>query len=339
MTLNSDQQGAVAQVTTVFNADNDALAAARQETAQTKQQLAAANQQISDLQLALDQCQHPVPPGPGFMSGCSVNGPAFKAPPNGLGYTNTHITRVFLRQLPAGSTWDNVKAYDERGAEAMLASPRFFPTVKSIPGDSAATQDLKDGLKYGTDVVWISFKETDPNLVDAFFDTMPTNLEEEVWGTYHHEPEDDTASETPQQFRAKFAQMTPVLRAHAIRAAIIYMRYTFTPASGRNWQDWWPGDANVDIFGADSYNIGNKKGVYSDVGNQLQPVAEAAASKGKPWAIGETGASVFNGKKQPRADWAGQLKAKAAELGALGITWWDQDSYALDDVTGPVWFG
>lgn len=340
MTLNSDQQGAVAQVTTVFNADNDALVAARQETAQVRQQLVAANQQISDLQLALDQCQHPVPPGPGYMNGCSVNGPAFKGTAQGgLGYNTINMTRIFLRQLPAGSTWDNIQAVAEVSPSAADASPFWLPSVRSIPGDSAATQDLKDGQKYATDVLWISWKETDPKLVDAFFDTMPTNLQEQVWGTYHHEPEDDTASETPTQFKAKFAQMAPVMRDHKIKAATIFMRYTFSPGSGRDWHDWWPGNDNVDIFGCDSYNLGNKKGNYSDVTNQLQPIAEAAASVGKPWAIGETGASVFNGKKQPRADWAAALKAKAHELGALGMAWWDQDSYALDDVTGPVWFG
>jgi hypothetical protein len=261
---------------------------------------------------------HPDTPAPaGTLLGSSLNGPAFKsAAAGGLGYTKTTIARVYLRALPKGSTWTN------------------------IIGDAGATSDLKDACAKATKVIWLSWKEPDPVLVDAFLATMP-GLDQAVWGTMHHEPENDLPGYTAAQYVADQKRHSPVARKHGLTFATILMRYTFSAGSGRNWRDWWPDSLVpfVDIFGCDSYNLGNKKGTYSDVASQLTPIHAAADTVGKPWAIGETGASIFNNQPAPRAKWAQDLAGEAGRQQALAIAWWDQDSYVLDAPTATVWLG
>lgn len=332
MTLNSNQQGSINNTTNVFEADNSALAASQAN-------LTAANTQIADLTKQLADCQNPPPPPQtGQLMGSSVNGPLFQA--TGLNYDTVAITRVYLRDLPPGSNWDSVLSFKDASPEAVMAAPRSRPSLQSIPGDAGAATDLRDGVRFATDVLWISWKEQDPSLVDAFLDTMPDDLGVEVWGTFHHEPENDAPGYSPATFVSQFRAQAPVVRAHNVKFATILMRYTFSPGSGRDWHDWWPGAQFVDIFGCDSYNTGNKKGVYSNPVSQLQPICDAAASVGdKPVAIGETGASIFNAKPAPRAAWAKGLRQAGVDLGVLGMAWWDQDSYTFDQATAEVWLG
>lgn len=264
----------------------------------------------------------PVPPQPTppqdatTLFGSSVNGPLVKPiSAGGLGYTTMAATRVYLRALPKGSTWNN------------------------IVGDGGATSDLADAVKYGTKLLWLSVKESDPTLLDAFLKTMPKNLGMDVWGTFHHEPENDAPAYPATQFVKEFRLTAPVFRKYGLKTATILMRYTFGAGSGRNWKDWWPGEAFVDIFGCDSYNTANKKGSYSDVKSQLDPIRVAAESVGKGFAIGETGASVFNGKPQPRTDWVKALHDESIKQGALAMLYWDQDSYAFDKASAEAWLG
>jgi Glycosyl hydrolase family 26 len=245
------------------------------------------------------------------LFGSSVNGPLFKT----LGYRSVPITRVFLRQLPNGSRWE------------------------SISGDAKATSDLANGCARATDVLWVSFKEADPALVNAFFASKPEGLGLEVWGTFHHEPEDEAPGYPPARFVTEFRAIAPVLRRYGVKSVPVFMRYTLQPASGRKFTDWWPGVDYVDVLGFDSYNLANKKATYSDVASQLVPVADLAKAFGIPWAIGETGASIFNGDAKARADWAAALADQAEALDAAALAWWDQDSYVFDKPTAQVWLG
>lgn len=280
----------------------------------------------------------PEPPEPQTQQGCSVNGPAFGK----LGYDTIGITRVFLRDLPPGSNWDSVvgQVIDYPiGAEARRNLPAWSPSVRGIPGDSTAANDLADGVAFATAALWLSWKEEDADLVDAFLDTKPDDLGLNVIGTFHHEPEDDAPGFSADKFCSLFREHAPVMRAHGVVPATILMRYTFSDGSGRNWRDWWPGDDYVDVFGCDSYNTGNKKGNYSDPVKQMAPIIDAARSVGKPWGIGETGASVFNGDKQRRVDWMRGIRDVArSNADCLGMCWWDQDSYALDEQAAAEWF-
>lgn len=248
------------------------------------------------------------------LFGSSINGPLFKPAPGGLGYATVPVTRVFLRQLPAGSRWGN------------------------IVGDATATRDLTDGCTRASELVWVSFKEADPALVSAFFATCPDNLGLEVWGTFHHEPEDEAPGYPPATFAQQFRAIAPILRRYNVKSVPIFMRYTLQPASGRNLADWWPGAEAVDVLGFDSYNLANKKQSYSDVTTQLEPIANVAKTYGVPWAIGETGAGVF-GAPALRAQWAGDLADLAETLDAAAICWWDQDAYVFDAATAKIWLG
>jgi len=300
--------------------------------------------EIADLRAQLDECEHPTPPpdSTGSRFGSAINGPLFKPESKGgLGYDSVTVTRVFLRQLPPGSTWDAVVGQRfpiEPGPEALRNQARWWrPELRGIPGDSGAAGDLADGVSYATEALWLSWKEEDERNVDAFLDTMPEDLGLSVWGTFHHEPENDAPGFSAEKFCSIFREHAPVMRDHGVLSSTILMRYTFGSGSGRDWHDWWPGDEYVDIFGCDSYNLANKKGGYSTAADQLRPIAEAAASVDKPWAIGETGASIFNGKSQPRVDWINSMRAEADAQGCLAMAWWDQDSYVFDEPGAAAW--
>src|SRR5262245_46239126 len=135
--------------------------------------------QNAQLQEELDDCQSgggPTPPEPNkALIGSSVNGSLF----TNLGYSEADVTRVYLRSLPSGSKWNK------------------------IVNDGGATSDLKDGqanLAPGG-ALWLSWKEANVNLCDAFFDTIPEEVHEKyhIIGTWYHEPEDNETSSSQKQ--------------------------------------------------------------------------------------------------------------------------------------------
>jgi hypothetical protein len=333
--LLADKAALVKQVETM----NEELATAEADIGELTQQLDDRQARVDTLEKQVTQLQAdyaklqaeydaykrahpdiPVPPAIKTLLGTSLNGPAFKAAKDGgLGYTKTDVARVYLRQLPRGSTWDN------------------------ILNDGTATSDLKDAVAKATQIIWLSCKETDPALVDAFLRTKPTTVRQDIWWTHHHEPEDEAppnGTYTPQQFVAEQKVMSPIVRKYGAVFATILMRYTFGAGSGRNWQDWFPPDLApyVDVFGCDSYNTANKKGQYSTPDDQVKPIKAAADARHLPWAIGETGAGIF-GDPSNRAQWAAALAAAGKAAGALALCWWDQDSYAFDKPTATAWLG
>jgi hypothetical protein len=231
--------------------------------------------------------------------GASVRGPLFDA----LGYRRVSVSRVYLGGL---THW---------------------------------TSSLTAIANRTDEVLWLSWKETNLQDVNNFFADMPSNLGCQVWGTPHHEPENETGSLPPAKFVDLFQAQAPLLRRHGVTTALTLMRYTLAGGGGRNWRDWWPGGSYVDVLGADSYNTGNKKGIYSDTEAQLRPVFETAGDLGKPWAIGETGALIFDGDRSGRSAWAADLHATAVRHGASAMAYWDQGAYALDAKTALTFLG
>lgn len=234
------------------------------------------------------------------LMGASIKGTLFST----LGRDKVPVTRVYLRQLPAGSKWSDFA-------------------------------DLAAAKAHSTKAIWVSFKEDNPALVDAFLDTVPSDLGRELIVTYFHEPEDNLTTDAERSaYRATWQKMGPIIRQHGMTPALILMRYTLSKSSGRNWKDYYaPG--SVDLLGWDSYRKGDPGTL--DVSSQLDPIIAVSESTGLPWGIGETGSTSERYSDQDTARWAAALRAYGTEHGASVLCWWDQDTYKLDQTTASAW--
>jgi hypothetical protein len=253
------------------------------------------------------------------MIGSSVNGPLFK----GLGYSECDCTRVYLRSLPAGSTWTDIK------------------------GDGGATSDLRDGVSNCAPggVLWLSYKEKNVGNADAFFDTVPEDVKAmyHLVTTWYHEPEDnETSSSQKDAYRKAWANdHGPMIRDHDMVPALVLMRYTLQSGSGRNWRDWYPGDGVVDITGWDCYRKNDAGANGPDaVASMAAPMEDIADETGTFWGIGETGATRERYNEADTAKWAENWRKhlQASETCALGA-WWDQDAFTFTPTTAEAWTG
>jgi hypothetical protein len=236
----------------------------------------------------------------GTLTGSSVNGALFTT----LGRSKVPVTRAYLTQLPAGSSWNDFA-------------------------------DIRDASKYSSNTVWISFKEENPALVDAFLATKPKDLNLRVIATYFHEPEDNVTSDAAKkEYRATWQKMAPIIRKHGMTPALILMKYTLENSSGRNWRDFYPEGA-VDLLGWDAYRKNDAGNL--DVSNLVDPILAVSQATGLPWGIGETGSTSVRYTDADTARWAAALRAYATQKGAKVMCWWDQDTFKLDAATAKAW--
>ncbi|MFC4783450.1 glycosyl hydrolase [Nocardioides sp. MAHUQ-72] len=157
--------------------------------------------------------------------------------------------------------------------------------------------------------------------------------------SYWHEPENDSVDKA--KYKAAWQHIDKLANAAnnpRLKSTLILMCWSLNPHSGRNWQDWYPGDSTIDVLGFDCYNTGRKSGVYRDPQNILQPAADAAAKVGKPWGIAEFGSTVIgsDGGEQGRATWLKGMANYARNNGATFATYFDSYvgfDYRLHDTT------
>ncbi len=91
----------------------------------------------------------------------------------------------------------------------------------------------------------------------AWFRSAPTDRP--IWWTYYHEPEDNIANGefTAADYRAAWKHLVEIADANApknLKSALVLMDWSLFPNSGRNWKDYYPGAAYIDLLGWDSYN-------------------------------------------------------------------------------------
>ena len=172
----------------------------------------------------------------------------------------------------------------------------------------------------------------------SWFKTAPSDRT--VWWTYYHEPEDDIerGAFTAAQYRAAWQHVSAVAdRAGRsnLRSTLILMCYSLNSYSGRNWKDYYAGDAAIDVLGWDCYNRGISKGQYFSAAQVLGPVVTAARSAGKPWAVGELGSKLIAGDSGTgRAAWLRDIASYSRQNGAQFIAYFDStvgDDYRLLD--------
>ncbi|GAB4055114.1 glycoside hydrolase family 26 protein [Catellatospora paridis] len=159
----------------------------------------------------------------------------------------------------------------------------------------------------GTAPVNVSFKYTPADVVAGthdtalrtFFTQAPTDRT--VWWTFYHEPEDNIADGefTAPEFIAAWQHIwtiahEPAVAKSNVKATLVLMDWSLDPASGRNWLDYYPGDAYVDVMSWDIYQFKDNNASVGDnetmAEHQLRrPSLATTVARGKPFAISELG--------------------------------------------------
>ncbi|MFT4220215.1 MAG: glycosyl hydrolase [Microbacterium sp.] len=193
----------------------------------------------------------------------------------------------------------------------------------------------------GTDLV-VSFK-IDPKSVltgrhdaalRAWFGNAPRDVQ--VFWTYFHEPEDEIerGAFSADEFRRAWKHIAMLSREQCrsnLHSTLILMGWTVEPASGRDFDDYYPGAAYVDVLGWDPYNAIDGSGYQSPDTIFSAPIEVSKAEK-KPFAIAETGSLLMgadNGTQ--RAEWLRDIAVYLRAEGALFVTYYDTVSSRGND--------
>ena len=153
-----------------------------------------------------------------------------------------------------------------------------------------------------------------------------------VYLAYHHEPEDDLDTYgSPTEYAAAFRRVVEVFRSRGVtNVAFVWnmMGWTFDPRSGRNPNEFYPGDAYVDIVGADGYNwypdkAGSTWSLFRDI---FKETNDFAVAHGKPWMIAEYGCQEDPAVPGRKGDWFRDALATAKTWPSLkAMIYFDQD--------------
>ena len=116
-----------------------------------------------------------------------------------------------------------------------------------------------------------------------------------IYVTFHHEPENDLSwYGSPPEFAAAFRRTVDVFRSRgATNVAFVWtmMGWTFDPRSGRDPYAYYPGDAYVDVLGADGYNWypGKPGSTWGSFHDSFVDANSFAVAHSKPWMVVEYG--------------------------------------------------
>lgn len=233
--------------------------------------------------------------------------------------------------LPTRTLTGSSIPYDVAGRKRVSVVRCY---LKQLGGEWSSYSTLRKAASFDPDVIWVSWKDTDPADVSKLLAGQPDDVT--VWGTYHHEPENDLSEGAEAKvYRDKWQQMGTAIRAAGAVPWLCLMRYTLTSSSGRDWRQWWPEGA-VDGLGWDAYRKGDA-GDLGAVENMIDPILDVAKTTGLPWAIGETGSTTDRYSAADTVAFAKRLREYGTDQGAAAMCWWDQDAFRLTDAIARVW--
>ena len=152
-----------------------------------------------------------------------------------------------------------------------------------------------------------------------------------VYLSLHHEPEDDLATwGTPAEYAAAFRHVVDVFRAQGVdNVAFVWtmMAWTFDPRSGKPIEDYYPGDAHVDLIGSDGYNFYPTKpgSTWNSFQTVFQPTQDFAVRHAKPWMAVEWGAQEDPAVPGRKGQWIIDALATAKTWPELkGLIYFDE---------------
>jgi len=209
--------------------------------------------------------------------------------------------------------------------------PNSWADIESLVGDHPVVVSFKAPP---SEVL----RGADDDYLRSWFAQAPRD--KRTWWSYLPEPEDavDTGSYTASDFRAAWRRIDGLATQAdnpRLISTLTLMCYTLSPASGRDWHDFYPGGAYVDVMGWDCYNSGYRKRNYTAPADIFGQALRLSESLGKPWAIPETGSLLVDGDSGAgRARWITDLIDYARAHHAQFLTFFDADTgrdYRLHD--------
>jgi hypothetical protein len=218
------------------------------------------------------------------------------------------IIHVFSRRIPRSWRWGVLRAVKS----AILISFNAPPSKIISGADNAA--------------------------LAHFFDTAPAGRL--VYWNYFHEPENNIAKGqfTAAAFRAAWDHIDVIARAAHnpdLKATLILMAYDLRRGAHRDWKDYYPGNADVDVFGWDSYPRGSANGSRHPQATPpavfLGPAIAVSKSMGKPFGFGEFGLNTT----ARRGPWLTSVGKYLLASGAAFATMFDGPAGRLKVTDGP----
>jgi hypothetical protein len=173
----------------------------------------------------------------------------------------------------------------------------------------------------------------------TWFAGVPRGID--VYWTYYHEPEDNIRDGefTAAQYRSAWQRLRGLANEAGnprLRSTLVLMEWTLRPASGRNWRDYYPGSATIDVLSWDVYNLEAAKGRYTAPATLFGQIVSVARAEGRPWAVSEFGSHLATGDTgAARAAWladsARYLSEQKAVFAAYFDLDWETGDYRLRD--------
>lgn len=217
------------------------------------------------------------------------------------------------------------------GQLGSLPVIRVFDPGMPVDWANARTSVLK-----GRTVV-LSFRAAPSDVVSGkedaalrkWFTDAPSDMT--IYWSYIHEPEtpiDARKDYTAAQYRSAWKHIDAIADSVCRKnmyATLILMGWTTSPASNKNWRDYYAGADVIDVLAFDPYNGAanpGREGIYASPASIFDSVRAVAAEAGKPYGIAETG-SLLTPKDtgSGRAKWLRDVAAYHRQHGALFVTY------------------
>lgn len=159
-------------------------------------------------------------------------------------------------------------------------------------------------------------------------DAWPVTL---IW---QHEPDNPDKAIDPGNYRAGAARFAQVVKATArpeqnVQVGWCVMGWTFVPASGRDPDDWYPGDDAVDIVCPDPYSFTTTRpALFTDPDVGAVAAHRYAVERFKTFGVAEWGCFDLPGTNRPAFIQSGDRWLR--EVGAVFACWFHSGRCALD---------
>lgn len=172
-----------------------------------------------------------------------------------------------------------------------------------------------------------------------------------IYWNYYHEPEtpiDDQKIFSADQYRRAWQHIDKIADSVCRKnmyATLVLMAWTTTPASKKDWRNYYAGSDVIDVIAFDPYNGVHDPGrdYYATPASMMDTVVKVAKAAGKPWGIAEIGSRKIpsdpSGSK--RAAWLTDVANYTRSNGAQFVTYFqstnDGEWRLLDKPSQDAW--
>ncbi|MFC5821049.1 CBM96 family carbohydrate-binding protein [Nonomuraea harbinensis] len=167
--------------------------------------------------------------------------------------------------------------------------------------------------------------------------------DQDIYWSFYHEPEDNIRNGefTAADYRQAWSRLAGLAREAAnprLRGTLILMGWTVDPASGRDWRDYYPGRAALDVLAWDVYNYDTTaaKGRYLAPATLLDATLAVNRAENLPHGVAELGSHIAagddgTGRAAWLADMTGYLNRHASVWALYFDLDWPTGDYRLRD--------